>query len=273
MFEYYNNILCVQANWLIESGVVSKCNYDNLKNRSHIRVLQRGGNGRLALVQFDNMRSDIKQKVIEVVGYDPKEKVKNIHFIDYLIRDTKAVKFFDDYTLDNGEALPEKAKAEYVANASVLNTVKYLLENRLARRRALGNQTTKVWETLTEIISNLPQHEWPHSLPANFRRLKEKYKTFHTYGYDVLIHKGFGAKNAERINDEAKSFVLARWCDRVKRVANYAQLLREYNQQAESEGWKLLKSEQTLKNFLTDPKIEPLWWGYRYFNISLLFKV
>jgi hypothetical protein len=110
----------------------------------------------------------------------------------------------------------------------------------------------------------LPKHTYPHSLPRNQRILRDKVKQYLNDGYGVFIHKAFGSKNAEKINDDAKSFVLARWCDRVKRVANYNQLLKEYNTEAEEQEWKMIKSEQSLINFLTDPKIEPLWYGYRF---------
>lgn len=84
MFEYnHQNILCVHAVWLIESNIVSEPNYKQLCSRGHLKKIQLGGNGRKALIQFDTMRSDIKNKVIELAG-DPYAKVSTITFADYI---------------------------------------------------------------------------------------------------------------------------------------------------------------------------------------------
>lgn len=264
MFEYYqNNILCIQAQWLIDYGIVSEPNYKQLCTRGHIKKVQTGGNGRKALIQFDTMRSDIKNKVIELAG-DPYEKVTTITFTDYIENDPKAMEFYQTFTLDNGQALPEKNILEYHCNVSIVNAINFIVNSKTAQRKALAGTKTNVWERIAEIVANLPKHTYPHSLPANQRRLKDKVKQYLNEGYEVFIHKNFCSKNAEKINDDAKSFVLARWCDRVKRVANYNQLLFEYNQEAIEQNWKPLKSEQSLINFLSDPKIEPLWYGYRF---------
>lgn len=264
MFEYYqNNILCVHGGWLVEAGVMSLDNYRNATRRNYFKIMQKGGNGRKALIQFDTMRSDIKNKVIELAG-DPYAKVTTITFTDYILDDQKAWIFFRDHTIDNGEALPDKRISEYRANANICNAINTIVNSKLAQRKALAGTKVNVWERIAEVVSELPKHTYPHSLPRNQRILRDKVKQYLNDGYGVFIHKAFGSKNAERINDDAKSFVLARWCDRVKRVANYKQLLKEYNTEAEDQGWKMIKSEQSLINFLTDPKIEPLWYGYRF---------
>lgn len=264
MFEYFqNNILCVQAQWLVSENIISEPNYKQMCLRGHLNKVQTGGNGRKALIQFDTMRSDIKNKVIQLAG-DPYAKVTNITFVDYIEHDQKAYDFFRNHTLDSGEALPEKNQFEYCCNAEILNAINFLEKSKMAQRKALAGSKINFWLRIAEVVAELPKHTYPHSLPANHRRLKDKVKQYLNDGYECLIHKAFGSKNAEKINDEAKSFVLARWCDQVKRVPNYAQLLREYNTEASEQGWKLLKTEQSLINFLTDPKIECLWYGYRY---------
>lgn len=264
MFEFYqNNILCVHATWLVDEEILTESNYKQLCSRGHLKKVTTGGNGRKALIQFDTMRSDIKNKVIELAG-DPYAKVSTITFTDYIENDTKAYDFFRNFTLDNGEALPEKTQKEYCANANVCNAIDYIVKSKLAQRKALAGSKINVWERLTAVVSELPKHTYPHTLPANQRRLKDKVNQYLNEGYEVFIHKSFGSKNAEKLNDDAKQFVFARWCDRIKKVTNYSQLLREYNTEAQEQGWKMLKSEQSLINFLTDPKIEPLWYGHRH---------
>lgn len=263
MFEFHGNTLCIQGGWLIESGILSKVTYQNLTLRNSLRVVRRACRGTAALVEFDSMRSDIKAKVIEITG-DPHKAHKKTTFKDYLINDLEAVRFFNNYTLDSGEALPQKNIAEYVANAIVLNAIHEVVSFRKARRANLGGRQSQIWETIADIIQDLPKHTYPHSLPNNVRRLKEKYKSYKTEGYSALIHKGFCNKNSEKINDQAKLWVIARWADRVQKVANTRQLLAEYNAKAKVEGWKELKEETTLYLFLHSEENQPLWYGHRY---------
>ncbi|WP_417366815.1 hypothetical protein [Flavobacterium beibuense] len=266
MFEYYNNnILCVQAGWLVDS-ILSKSNYDALVKRGHLKRLQKGGNGRPALIEFATMRKDIKEKIVSIVG-DPTEKAKHITFTDYITIDDTARTYFNTYTLPSGESLPDKNKAEYIANSEILNAVERIMNSTMSKRKVLGGKV-KAWDKIAQVVQELPQHTYPHSLPANVRRLRDKFNLYKKDGYSSLIHKGFGHKNSEKLADDAKFWVLARWSDRVNRCATYSQLFSEYNSLAKQKGWKELKTEQTLINFLTDPKIENMWYGHRFGELN-----
>lgn len=267
MYEYYNNTLCVRGNWLIDNIFNSENTYKSLTQRKKLKVVRRGGGLETpALIEFESIRPDLKKRIIELAG-DPNEKAKNIIFRDYIKVDSAAVEFFNDYTLENGEALPLKNIAEYIANAEVLNAIDIILATTMSKRKALGGKA-KPWEKIAQVVSELPLHTWPHTLPTNPRRLQDKLKVYKAEGYQSLIHKGFCHKNSEKLSDDAKPWVLARWCDQVKRCATHAQLHREYNDEAVKHGWKEVKTEQTLINFLQDPKIEPLWYAFRFGHIK-----
>lgn len=267
MFEYYQNKLCVHGGWLYnDAGVMSFNNYKNLTNRRSLNVIRRGGNGRSALVVYDSLPERFKQIIIDKFG-DPYKTTKHNRFRDLLVTDIKAEAFYKDYTLPNGTALPEKNINEYIANASILNTVKTVVNMRKSSAKSLGGRAKKLWEAISEVIQNLPRHTYPHSLPKNVRRLKEKYKAYHSNGYEALIHKGFCNDNSEKINKEASFWVLARWSDRVARVVSLNQLLFEYNEKALKEGWKQLKDENTLRLFLYKDGVKHLWYGHRYGDV------
>ena len=72
------------------------------------------------------MRSDIKNKVIELAG-DHYAKVTANTFTDYILDNLKAYEFFRNYSLDSSEALPKKKIKEYCCNASVANAINILL--------------------------------------------------------------------------------------------------------------------------------------------------
>ena len=262
-YEYsQSNVLCVNgvALYAEDYGIMSRSSYHRLKKTSFNQV-RRGGNGRSALIEFDSIPEKFKSKVIQLFG-DPYEVLKHNKFIDHLEYDQEAQEYYNNYTLDSGDALPEKNKKEYTANATILNGIKTITTKTSARRRALGGSKAKMWDRLLEVIQALPKHTYPHSLPTNVRSLKRKYKTYQEGGYEVLIHRGFCNKNSEKINDNAKLWVLSRWGDQVNRCANVAQLFREYNVLCNEEGWKILKDQGAISNYLQ--QTEHLWSAHRY---------
>lgn len=267
MYEYHNNVLSIPARILYEDlELVAYNTYRSYVNRGKLKRTKEGrGKGNEAFVAFDSLPDDFKDAVTEVLG--PAPKATQIIFTNYIREDIEARKFFNTYTLATGEELPEKNKIEYIANAEVFNAVTEILNSTMSMRRALGSKI-KPWEKLNDVIKKIPKSKWAHSLPGHQRRLQDKYKKYIKEGYGSLIHEGFGHKNSEKLNDEAKSWVLARWSDRVNKCTGYTQLLREYNQMAEVMNWKQLISEGSLINFLTDTKIEPLWYGFRYGELT-----
>lgn len=66
------------------------------------------------------------------------------------------------------------------------------------------------------------------------QRLKPGVKEYEEMGYKALIHANFGNKNSEKVNNDAKQWLLARWGNPVKRVPALAHLLENYNEKAET---------------------------------------
>jgi hypothetical protein len=266
MFEYYNNILCVQGGWLFDSGVLTFSMYKTLTSRKHLIIERKGGNGRTALIQYDTMRTDIKEKVVAITG-NPYDIHKNHAFINSILRDQEAITFFDlfTYTKNNEDhSLPNETRTQYVVEASILNAVAKWVHCRQGELKIMGGSTKNVWGKVAEIVASLPNKDFPHKLPTSARKLHDKFKAYQQDGYKALIHKNFGNINADKINENGKIWVLSRWADQVNRCANYAQLLMEYNHQAKNNKWSPLKSEETLRNYLENGMIKHLWFGLRY---------
>ena len=262
-FEYYQNTLCVQPMWIVEQTCLTYANYKNLVKRNLINVVRRGCRNTPALVEYDSLPERFKSEVKKVAG-DPYQSTKRQLFKDYLINDLEAVKFYNNFTLDNGDSLPQEKIAQYVAEAIILNGVDTAVKKTKSRQSALGGKVGELWDRLSEIIQDLPQHTYPHSLPSNTRSLRNKFRSYKKEGYQSLIHKGYCNKNSEKINTDAQFWVVARWGNQVEKCANIAQLLQEYNAKAAVEGWKPLKEERTLRLFLDQPEKKVLWYGHRY---------
>lgn len=263
MYQYHNGTLSIPARLLYEDlGLMTYDNYKKMCKRGKLARTKTGkGKGNEALVAFESLHPDYKKVIEDVLGKE--QRANYIIFEDYICKDQDAETFFHNFTLPSGKSLPEKNIKEYLCNVEILNAIKSILNNTQSIQKALGSKV-KPWDSFVKKIDSLPKHKYPHTLPKHARRLRDRYNRYIAEGYQSIVHNGFCHKNSERLSDEGKYWVLARWSDRVMRCTGYSQLLREYNKIAEDRGWKQLKSEQSLINFLTDPKIEALWYGYRF---------
>lgn len=267
MFEYYNNILCVHGGWLYKDGqVITKTNYNNLRNRNLFTVLRRACKGTPSLISYDSLPSKCKEVIQEKLGGHPRKLVNRVSALsERLVYDEVAKKFYANFRRENGAELTEGKQREYVSTASILNTVGKLAIAIQARRKSRSKMA--VWEQLCEQVDEIDQDAWPHKLPNNPRRLQSRYKRYKEEGYESLIHGNTSNKNSEKIHNAAGIWLLSRWADQVQKVTNLAHLLCEYNEKAVGEGWKILSDEygeETLRNYLYRRDIKHLWWGHRY---------
>ena len=69
--EYFNNILCVEAQELISYGVMTRNVYKNMLRRGQLQVVRRGCRNTPALVAVDSLPSRYYQLLVERIG-DPK---------------------------------------------------------------------------------------------------------------------------------------------------------------------------------------------------------
>ncbi|MCK0206184.1 Mu transposase C-terminal domain-containing protein [Ornithobacterium rhinotracheale] len=266
MFEYYENILCVEAKWLYDvANIMSKSNYKWLCSKGKMQKVTIGGNGRKAMVAYDSIPERFKKAIRSVVNGDPYEKAKHIFFADYIKPDFKAETFYKEYELNDGSSLPAERQVEYYHSAMMLNTCHEIITNVITCKKFGGKM--RAWAKMADAIQNLPT-QYKHKLPANPRRLRQRYRDYKTNGYEVLIHSNYLNTNAEKLSGDAAKWTLARWANQVDVCANLAQLHAEYNALAERKGWKEIREEKTFYNFLYSPEIEPLWYGHRHGELA-----
>lgn len=261
--EYFGDILCFRVSWLIENDIFSEANYRFLQFNKKIDVVRRGCLNTPALVAYDSLPERFKKKVHALVG-DPYQAAPAGTLKDFILPDEKARAFYREYLIDSGEHLPDNAQFEYTTNAEILNALHLVVTDRAARRKAIGGDLKGIWPKLSGAVLKLDKKVFKHSLPANHRRLQDKYRKYLAEGYESLIHGNWCNKNSEKINDDAKIWLLSRWTSVVNRIATEQQLLGEYNQMAECQEWKTLKSVDAIHNFLYEEEIKPMWWAARY---------
>lgn len=236
--QYYNNILTVEARWLIAEGIMTEVNYRNLTNRKDIRIVRRGCRGQEALVDYESMPERFRRKVDAIVK-DPYKAVKVNMVEEYIAHSAEASDYFDRYQIGDDRHLPADKRREYYANAIVLDAIGTLIGNRSAKRRALGGKATRFWEEISQAVQDLDRTRFPHALPANPRSLERKYKAYKAEGYESLIHRTYIVqnKNAAKVFEERQVSALGVLISDPRNLDN-EQVANIYNTLAEQMQWK-----------------------------------
>jgi len=273
MLEFHNNILCAHAGWLFgDAQIMSEHMYRYLSNQKAFNVVRRGCKGNPALVDYESLPDRFKKEIEKAVGGDPYKKVKHKSFNDQLKPDPAAAEFYANFKLSDGRNLPENNQRQYQAEAEILNALSRIVGSQQSRRRALGGSNAGTWKKVTEVLQRIDKNRYPHNLPTNERRLKQKYNAFIKQGYQSLISKKFGNDNSRKVNVKIERLLLSLYCLPNKPYANevfekYMQFLGgsidvvdvktgEVFEREEfyEDGQPITISEATVWNYLNDPK-------------------
>lgn len=264
--EYYGNIIAVTVDELTggENPVITPANYQNLRHRGGINILRHGrGYGSYALIEYVSLPERFKTRFVAKYG-NPDELMKKEQI--GLPQDLKAQQFFYDYVLPNGERIPEPKQEEYTVNARVLNALQDMFNTQKAMRRACNNNTPIIWSNIFRASEEL-RETYHHTLPKSEARLRDKMREYAKTGYVCLISGKFGNTNTLKITKAGERQIIALRRSKTP-VYTLAQLFEEYNGIAEKKGWKPLRSENSLRQFLERPDIKPQWYDAVYGELA-----
>lgn len=226
---------------------------------------QGGGLGCYVLIEYESLPPKYKARFEDKYG-NPVEVLKEKPISEELVIDGVARDFFREQILADGSRIPQEKIDEYTVNASVLNELKKLIDDRRSNRRAHGGKAVDFWDSILVTSENF--REYPgHTLPAGKSQLQAKINAYKKEGYSALISGKLGNVNSLKITEEAGNQIVALKRSRVP-VYNNEQIFQEFNRLALERGWKPLKSEKSLVQFLHRPEIEPRWWDAVYGELS-----
>ena len=230
--------------------------YKKLAQRKSITVVRPGkGLEHCALIDYDSLPSRFKQRFIAIYG-DPhmqENKEQDIRL------DTEARSFFEEFCLPDGTHIKGDKIAEFTLNATVLNVLIDMEKTQGVQRRLHGNSTPINWPPIYEASEEL-RANYGHTLPRNVARLRDKIREYKREGYACLVSGHLVNANASKITEESGRYIIALKCSRTPVYTN-AQILAKYNEVAPANGWKPLKTQTALVNFLTRPEVEIQWKG------------
>jgi len=235
--QLHNNILSVEANWLIESGVMTEVTYKHLRSRRQINVVRRGCKNTPALVAYESMPERFKRDIRDIVGDDLYKAVLKNEIEEKIEDSLEATEFFETYQLSDGRYLPKETRREYYANTIVLDAIHRLITETRSSRSSLGRKTVRNWEKISEHVQDIDRSKYPHALPANPRRLEERYKKYQSEGYLSLVHKNFKNKNAIKVEEGANENMMLMLISDPRNLDN-EQAAKLYNMMAKNMGWQ-----------------------------------
>lgn len=246
--QYFNNILCFEAGWLIENDIITKPNYDWHVYKKHFQILRRASRNTPALVAYDSMPDRFKEAIVEKIGGNPYKLAKLNALEDLIEHNTEASKFFnEDFKLRDGRWLPKQTCNEYYHNAIILDAITKLIE-KVAVKKAKGHKTGGQWNYFIELVQGLDRTLHPHTLPDNFESLKRKYDKYIAEGYISLIHANFlkGIRNAAKIDDEVKESIIIELLADPRNLDN-ERIARLYNEIAGQMNWRKITGHTVAK--------------------------
>ena len=262
--EMYGNIRCVTHSELVDGGIISQSNYINYVKRKQFIFHQRGGNGRIALIDYNSLPQRVREKY-DATYPDAIDQLKKRLMSNRLQHDSKAVEFYRNrYKLANGSGLTDKKQAEYVLNAEVMNEmIRVESEAKSLHAKCGYHRPTEAWGIALGTCEQL-RELYGHTLPSNPARLREKFNAYKREGYIALVSRKNGNSSARKIGANEARLLLKLKRSRVP-VYTDAQIFEEFNRQAEQNGTLTpIKSLTTLRNYLYAPEVMPLWYAAVY---------
>ncbi|TCN63714.1 hypothetical protein [Acetobacteroides hydrogenigenes] len=196
----------------LEEWDAAGLSYDDYKNdrkRGKLRTINRGGGAEnRVLIDFNSLKVSRQRVIISAIG-DPRKRVQTNTVKARIVPDAKALEYFTGYLIDDDRYLPDENVKEYCANAEVLNAIHEVIKSRTAWRKSRQISTTRMWEQIVVDVKEIKEGNALVTLPENQTRLKEKYASYLSEGYETLIHKGFKNSNRRKVTDDMKRLLLS----------------------------------------------------------------
>ena len=206
-YEYCDNKIGVQGRFLFTGknahaeslSLITESGLQKKVERGQIVKLRAAAANAPMLVSFETLPHKWQEVIVSVWGEAQRTMQKTLFEKSY-VRDMQAFHFYSFYKFDNQTSLDRGNIDQYTIDASVLNTIGKVYDQRKKIRKELHGAVKPIWEIITAECA-LFKSESGHKLPENERRLRDKFNAYKRDGYASLIHKGHGQTNALKVDD------------------------------------------------------------------------
>lgn len=219
--EYYKDILCISFEDLTRNdakegepsdAIMSESNYYKLTSnkgcREKIRVLRPGkGANCYALVEVSTLPERFLSKVNKKYPNNGINMILRKWFDEHYGHDEAARSWFSTFRYENGKSIPAELQAAWVINASVLNAVIDLFNDKRMMCRAMQGRRVK-WDEITEAVDYY-RGKYEHTLLSNPARFREKVDAYKQEGYIALVDKRQVNQNARVVSVVTERLLLS----------------------------------------------------------------
>jgi hypothetical protein len=252
-FEYHHKKLGVKIRYLIfddfaHADSLKLISYNALNKRQKSNtcietMLRRSSLGCDALILEASLSQDWKDRLAIKFG-KPKEEIKKSWFSQNYTADREAFNYYIAYTYGDSVKLDSETIQKYVYQASVLNTVILMKNNRKQYLKALNCKTVDIWESLSRDVNAFTAVD--HKLPTTKSSLRFKTNKYVREGFAGIISDKFGMRNALKVKEREQEALIQ------ELIAKHTNLDNElisnlYNMVAGHLGWATITS-QTVGN-------------------------
>lgn len=207
---YHHGILCITLSEWLSAGLSVEL-YKSDKKRGYLRTLNRSGYGREVLIEWDTLRGDRKEAIVAALG-DPHRLAHRALLEDYIRPDHEATRFFAGYLLPDGRRLAPEVQRKYLSEACLLNALQAYIADMRTRRRAIGMRKGEVYTLAANLLAAIDTGKYPHDLPTNPRRLKDRIKMYAENGYESLVHGNWCNRNSRKVNELVERLLISIYC-------------------------------------------------------------
>jgi hypothetical protein len=267
-YEFYNGKLGLNIKYLTDDrcadNSIKVIKYNALFKRMRSKTctekqLRRASLGSEALILFSSIERNWKDQITIKFG-KPEEEVKKSWFSDNYRADREAFDFYVSHRFgaNNDTKLDLDKVEEYTYNASVLNTVVLMKNNRKEYARALGFTKLDIWKSLSNDVNAF--REVPHTLPNSkdgLRRKASEYAKALQYtkktAYKTLISGKLQNSNAKKVTEKEQMALLDELISKHTNLDNEL-IATIYNTVAERMDWKTITA-MTVSNRKNTKKV------------------
>lgn len=252
-YETHSNEVGVKLSFLLSDeerkhsksiNVMSYYSYEaKAKRNNSLKLRSGGGNQKEVLLRWEALDIEWREELVKLFGHPVKDRNP---MDEYFNIDERARLHFENFVYeDDGTHLSPDQIAQYTLNASVLNALAQLKQNREVMRKMAGNNARNVWPSCVEDFRSFESvlkqrfNQACHTLPQNERRLKECLLQYLKDSYAYLIDHRSRNKNAAKIKDQTQTSLLSELLRKHNNFDN-EQIAEFYNMAAIKLGWKMI---------------------------------
>jgi hypothetical protein len=245
---------------LVNDACISKPAYDKAAREGRVTVVQRGGDGHPALIEWHTLPAKYKELVQHHLKGDPEVLARAQAVEQHLVSDAKDSDYLDQFKADNGYGLTADNRQRLGLAARILGLLAQadavMREGGTANLLATYGLSAMALKDAVCNYVKANRARLPKSFPASFARLEARKRDYIAAvregmpGASTLIHGNAGNSAASKLPKQLQRDVLLRV---VSRPQNYSlrRNAMDYNTIAATKGWPQI-SAGTVRHFLAN---------------------